>query len=47
MLEHPPVEERQKELIEARKELLRVLIKNEVYRRTRRFGELMASQASS
>jgi hypothetical protein len=47
MLEHLPAEKRQKELTEARKELLRVLIKNEAYRRTRRFGELMASQASS
>lgn len=47
MLERPSVENRQKELAEARKELLRLIIKNEVYRRMRRLGESVASQASS
>jgi len=47
MLERPSVKNRQKELAEARKELLRLIIKNENDRRMRRFGELPASQSSS
>ena len=47
MLERPSTENRRKELAKARKELLRLIIKNEAYRRMRRFGELMASQSSS
>ena len=47
MLERPSVENRQEELAEARKELLRLIIENEAYRGMRRFGELVASQSSS
>jgi hypothetical protein len=47
MSERPSMENRQKELAEVRKELLRLIIKNEAYRRMKRFGELVASQSSS
>ncbi len=47
MSECPSMESRQRELTEARKRLLILILKNEADRRSRQFGELVASQASS
>ncbi len=47
MSECPSMESRQRELDEARKRLLILILKNEADRRSRQFGELVANQASS